>query len=92
MKNWLNFGTNLDFLRWVNEQKNTTVVKAWPDFIAGNDPEALGLALHHQGLTFINAHIVKLLQTWLIEAEGNMGVMICFPNEVLHITSGWIGT
>ena len=24
---------------------------------AGNDPEAFGLALHHQGPTFINAYI-----------------------------------
>ena len=29
---------------------------AYPDRGAGNDPEALGLAFHHQGPTFINAY------------------------------------
>ena len=52
---------------------------AYPDQGAGNAPEPLGLTLHYQGPTFINAvmHIVKLLQTWLIEIEGNMEVMVC---------------
>ena len=34
------------------------------------DLEALGLAFHGQGPTFINAYTVKLLQTWLIKTEG----------------------
>ena len=32
-------------------------------------------------------HIVKLLQTWLIETEGNMGVMICFYQGGLRSAS-----
>ena len=47
-----------------NGQKNTIIVVAWPDHSAGHDPEALGLAFHHQGPTLIIMHIVKLLQTW----------------------------
>ena len=35
MKNWLNFGGNLGILRWVNEQKNTIIVVAYPDRGAG---------------------------------------------------------
>ena len=38
-KNWLNFGGDLDIVRWVNEQKNTVIVVAYPDRGAGNDPE-----------------------------------------------------
>ena len=38
-----------------NEQKSIIVV-AYPDRGAVNDPGALGLAFHHQGLTFINAY------------------------------------
>ena len=38
-KNWLNFGGDLGIVRWVNEQKNTIVVVAYPDRGAGNDPE-----------------------------------------------------
>ena len=45
-----------------------------PDQGACNDPETWGLVVQHQGSTFINA-CVKLLQTWLIETEGNEGVM-----------------
>ena len=30
----------------------------------------------HQGPTYLVMHIIKLLQTQLIETEGNMGVMI----------------
>ena len=45
------------------------IVIACPDQGAGTDPEALGLAFHHQGPTFIFMHTVKLLQTWLIETE-----------------------
>ena len=38
-KNWLNFGGDLGILRWVNEQKNTVIVVAYPDRGEGNDPE-----------------------------------------------------
>ena len=38
------------------KQNPTTLVVALPDRGAGNDPEALGLAFHHQGPTFINAY------------------------------------
>ena len=38
MKNWLNFGGDLGILRWVNEQKDTIIVVAYPDRGAGNDP------------------------------------------------------
>ena len=53
---------------------HTIIALSWPDRGAGNDPEPLGLAFHHQGSTFINAncqaamklnllmHIVKLLE------------------------------
>ena len=39
-------------------QKNTHTIIAvsWQDLCAGNDPEPLGLAFHHQGSTFINAY------------------------------------
>ena len=45
----------------VNKKQTTMIVIACPDQGAGNDPEALGLAFHHQGPTFI-MHIVQLLQ------------------------------
>ena len=32
-----------------------------------------GGVFHHLGPTFINAYVVKLQQTWLIETESNMG-------------------
>ena len=40
-KNWLNFGGDLGIVRWVNEQKNTIIVVAYPDRGAGNDPEPI---------------------------------------------------
>ena len=36
--------------------ENTIIVVASPDYDAGNDPDVLGLALHHQGPAFINAY------------------------------------
>ena len=58
MKNWLNFGGDLGILRWVNEQKNTTIVVAYPDRGAGNDPKLfffflVAVVFHHQGSTFL---------------------------------------
>ena len=65
-KNWLNFGGDLGIVRWVNEQKNTVIVVAYPDCGAGNDPELFlfiyfflffyfrGWAVfHNQGSTFL---------------------------------------
>ena len=65
MKNWLNFGGDLGILRWVNEQKNTIIVVAYPDRGAGNDPKPFffegggwgggggRVVSHHQGSTFL---------------------------------------
>ena len=64
MKNWLNFGGDLGILRWVNEQKNTIIVVAYPDRGAGNDPNFFfffffwgggegGVVFHHQGSIFL---------------------------------------
>ena len=36
-KNWLNFGGDLGIVRWVNEQKNTILVVAYPDRGAGQN-------------------------------------------------------
>ena len=44
LKTWLNFGGDLGILRWVNEQKSTITVVAYPDHGASNDPKPLGLA------------------------------------------------
>ena len=38
-KNWLNFGGDLGIVRWVNKQKYTVIVVAYPDRGEGNDPE-----------------------------------------------------
>ena len=73
MKNWLNFGGDLGILRWVNEQKSTIMVVAYPDRGAGNDPKIFlgvyvcvcggggggggGLVFHHQGSTFLQRAI-----------------------------------
>ena len=56
-KNWLNFGGDLGILRWVNEQENTIIVVAYPGRGAGNDPEPLGFAFHHQGSTLLHWEI-----------------------------------
>ena len=39
------------------------------------------------GPTFINACIVNLLQTWLIETDCSMGVMTYLGQEGLHSQS-----
>ena len=52
-KNCLNFGSDQDLLRWV---KNLIIIIACPDQGKGTNPDALGLALHHQGRTFSNAY------------------------------------
>ena len=53
---WVNSGGDLGLLRWVNLAENTVIAIAWPDRGRENDPEALGLAVHHQGPTFFNAY------------------------------------
>ena len=44
-KNWLNLGGDLGIVRWVNEQKNSVIVVAYPDRGEGNDPELFFLFL-----------------------------------------------
>ena len=51
-----------------------------------------GVAIHYLGHTFINAYIGNLLQTWLIETEGNMGEMICLGQISLHSPGALSGT
>ena len=50
--------------------KNSVTVVACPDYGEGTDPEALRLAFHHQGPTFINAYMLSNL---MVEVK----VMIC---------------
>ena len=57
MKNWLYFGGDLGILRWVNEQKTTIIVVAYPDRGAGNDSKPLGLVFHHEGSTLLHWEI-----------------------------------
>ena len=68
-KNWLNFGGDLGIVRWVNEQKNTVIVVAYPDRGAGNNPELF---------FFFFRGVGSLSQPRLnIFTVGNMRVMIC---------------
>ena len=53
----------------------------------GYIPENLWVVLHHLGPAFIHAYIVNVLQNWLIETEGNMGVMISFSQGGMHSQS-----
>ena len=59
---------------------------AYTEWGVGNNPEPFWVVLHHLGPTFINGYtcIVNVLQTWLIETEGNMGVMISFSQGGMH--------
>ena len=69
-KNWLNCGGDLGIVRWVNEQKNTVIVVAYPDRGAGNDPEPF--------FFFFFRGVGSLSQQRLnIFTVGNMRVMIC---------------
>ena len=64
-KNWLNFGGDLGIVRWVNEQKTSIIVVAYPDRGTGNDLEPFffffffflgkggGGVFHNQGSTFL---------------------------------------
>ena len=72
-KNWLNFGGDLGIVRWVNEQKNSLIVVAYPDRGEGNDPEPLFFFFF-----FFFRGVGSLSQPRLnIFAVGNMRVMIC---------------
>ena len=44
------------------QAKDSIIVVACSDLGAGNDPEVLGLAFHHQGATFINGYIFLKLR------------------------------
>ena len=63
-KNWSNFGGDLGIVRWVNEQKISIIVVAYPDHGTGNDLEPFffffffflgegGGVFHNQGSTFL---------------------------------------
>ena len=79
-KNWLNFGGDLGIVRWVNEQKTTIIVVAYPDRGAGNDPEPFFYLFFFRG--------GSLLQPRLdIFTVGNMRVMICLGQGGLRSLS-----
>ena len=73
-KNWLNFGGDLGIVRWVNEQKNTVIVVAYPDRGAGNDPEPFFL----RGVGSLSQPRLNILTV------GNMRVMICLGHGGLR--------
>ena len=78
-KNWLNFGGDLGIVRWVNEQKNTVIVVAYPDRGEGNDPEPFFFFFRGMG---------SLSQPRLnIFTVGNMRVMICLGQGGLRSLS-----
>ena len=68
MKNWLNFGGDLCILRWVNEQKTTIIVVAYPDRGAGNDPKLFLFFI------FIYLYIYFILFIYLFFFWGGGGV------------------
>ena len=85
-KNWLNFGGDLGIVRWVNEQKNTVIVVAYPDRGAGNNPEPFFFFF------FFFRGVGSLSQPRLnIFTVGNMRVMICLGQGGLRSlsTSSW---
>ena len=59
----------------LNDGHLNIFVAAYTGWGAGNNPESFGVAFHNLGPTFINAYIVNLLQTCLIETEGKMGLI-----------------
>ena len=81
-KNWLNFGGDLSIVRWVNEQKNTVIVVAYPDRGEGNDPEPFFFFF------FFFRGVGSLSQPRLnIFTIGNMRVMICLGQGGLRSLS-----
>ena len=82
-KNWLNFGGDLGIVRWVNEQKNTVIVVAYPDRGEGNDPEPFFFFFF-----FFFRGVGSLSQPRLnIFTVDNMGVMICLGQGGLRSLS-----
>ena len=94
-KNWLNFGGDLGIVRWVNEQKSTVIVVAYPDRGEGNDPEPFFFLFFLGGGGGGGG---SLSQPRLnIFTVDNMGVMICLGQGGLrslsassYILSQWI--
>ena len=83
-KNWLNFGGDLGIVRWVNEQKTTVIVVAYPDRGAGNDPEPFFFFFFF----FFFRGVGSLSQPRLnIFTVGNMRVMICLGQGGLRSLS-----
>ena len=83
-KNWLNFGGDLGIVRWVNEQKNTVIVVAYPDRGAGNDPEPFFFFFFF----FFFRGVGSLSQPRLnIFTVVNMRVMICLGQGGLRSLS-----
>ena len=83
MKNWLNFGGDLDILRSVNEQKSTIMVVAYPDTGAGNDPNFFLLFF----LFFLGGGGSLSPPRLNIFTVGNTGVMICLGQGGLRSLS-----
>ena len=82
-KNCLNFGGDLGVVRWVNEQKYTVIVVAYPDRGAGNDSEPFFFFFF-----FFFRRVGSLSQQRLnIFTVGNMGVMICLGQGGLRSLS-----
>ena len=82
-KNWLNFGGDLGIVRWVNEQKSTVIVVAYPDRGEGNDPEPFFFFFF-----FFFRGVGSLSQPGLnIFTVDNMGVMICLGQGGLRSLS-----
>ena len=79
-KNWLNFGGDLGIVRWVNEQKNTIIVVAYPDRGEGNDPEPF-FFFFFRGVGSLSPPRLNIFTL------GNMGVMICLDQGGLHSLS-----
>ena len=84
-KNWLNFGGDLGIVRWVNEQKTTIIVVAYPDRGAGNDPEPFFyiIILWWGGWLWGSLSQPRLN----IFTVGNMRVMICLGQGGLRSLS-----
>ena len=72
-KNWLKFGGDMGIVRWVNEQKNTAIVVAYPDRGEGNDPEPFFFFFFFGGGEGMNSLSQPRLN---IFTDANMRVMI----------------
>ena len=80
-KNWLNFGGDLGIVRWVNEQKNTVIVVAYPDRGEGNDPEPFFFFFFSRGVGSLSQPRLNIFTV------DNMGVMICLGQGGLRSLS-----